>query len=286
MAESIGLPVYKKGKVRDVYDLGKELLLVASDRISCFDVVLPTLIPDKGRVLTQISLFWFSYLQDMVKNHFVSADLKDLPAEAARDSSYLDGRFMIVRKCEVFPFECVVRGYLEGSGYKDYKNTGSICGIRLPSGLRQADKLAEPIFTPATKADIGHDENIDFEYMKNKLGKDLSEKLRQLSLNLYQKAATYAAEKGIIIADTKFEFGRLGEDIILIDEVFTPDSSRFWPKDLYQAGQPQSSFDKQFVRDYLETCDWDKTYPAPELPAEIVEKTKQKYWQALNMLAG
>lgn len=279
------LNIYKKGKVRDVYDLGNKLLLIATDRISCFDVILPTPIPDKGKILTQISIFWFSFLEDIISNHLISADNKDLPESLSQDKEELTGRFMITEKCEVIPFECVVRGYLDGSGYKDYKNTGSICGIKLPQGLEQAAKLPEPIFTPATKVDLGHDQNVDFEYMEKEIGNRLAEKLKDISLQLYRKAADFANQRGIIIADTKFEFGKTQDNrIILIDEVFTPDSSRFWPKDQYQPGRSQVSFDKQFVRDYLESCNWDKTPPAPELPENIVEKTKDKYIQALEML--
>lgn len=279
------LKIFKKGKVRDVYDLDNKLLIVATDRISCFDVVIPTPIPTKGKILTQISLFWFAYLEDLVSNHLISADNKDLPQQIADQANELTGRFMITEKCEVFSFECVVRGYLAGSGYKDYKNTGSVCGIKLPEGLQESDKLPEPIFTPATKAEEGHDENVDFDYMKNSIGPNLADKLKDLSIKIYQKCADYAQKKGIIIADTKFEFGKTADNrIILIDEVLTPDSSRFWPKDQYQPGRTQVSFDKQFVRDYLETCNWDKTPPAPELPEDIVEKTKDKYNQALKML--
>lgn len=279
------LKIFKKGKVRDVYDLDNKLLIVATDRISCFDVVIPTPIPTKGKILTQISLFWFTYLEDLVSNHLISADNKDLPQQISDQANELTGRFMITEKCEVFPFECVVRGYLAGSGYKDYKNTGSVCGIKLPEGLQESDKLPEPIFTPATKAEEGHDENVDFDYMKNSIGPNLAEKLKDLSIKIYKKCADYAQKKGIIIADTKFEFGKTTDNrIILIDEVLTPDSSRFWPKDQYQPGRTQVSFDKQFVRDYLETCNWDKTPPAPELPEDIVEKTKDKYNQALKML--
>ncbi len=279
------LKLYKKGKVRDVYDLGANLLIVATDRISCFDVVVPTPIPDKGKILTQISLFWFSYLEDLISNHLISADTKDLPKEISNDAGRLTGRFMIAEKCEVFPFECVVRGYLAGSGYKDYKKTGSVCGIKLPGGLKQADRLPEPIFTPATKAESGHDQNVDFDYMQKKIGPNLAQKLKDISIQIYKKAEEFAEKKGIIIADTKFEFGRTNDNrIIIVDEVLTPDSSRFWPKSKYQPGGSQVSFDKQFVRDYLESCDWDKTPPAPELPEDIVNKTKDKYNQALGML--
>ncbi|MCF7895144.1 MAG: phosphoribosylaminoimidazolesuccinocarboxamide synthase [Candidatus Omnitrophica bacterium] len=281
------LKLFKKGKVRDVYDLGNKLLIIATDRISCFDVVLPTPIPGKGKILTQISLFWFSYLQDLVSNHLISADNKDLPQEISQDGKDLTGRFMITEKCEVFPFECVVRGYLAGSGFNDYQKTGSVCGIKLPEGLKQADKLPEPIFTPATKAETGHDQNVDFEYMKKEIGPNVAEQLKDISLKIYKKAAELAESRGIIIADTKFEFGKTSDNrIIVVDEVLTPDSSRFWPKSQYQSGRSQSSFDKQFVRDYLQNCQWDKTPPAPELPEEIVAKTKDKYNQAWEMLIG
>jgi phosphoribosylaminoimidazole-succinocarboxamide synthase len=286
-ADFNNLKLFKKGKVRDVYDLGNKLLIVATDRISCFDVVLPTPIPDKGKILTQISLFWFSYLEDLVSNHLISADSKDLPQEISPDYHDLAKRFMITEKCKVFPFECVVRGYLAGSGYKDYQKTGSVCGIKLPEGLKQADKLPEPIFTPATKAESGHDQNVDFEYMKKEIGRDVTEKLKNISIQLYKKATELAESKGIIIADTKFEFGKTHDNkIIIIDEALTPDSSRFWPRSEYRPGKSQSSFDKQFVRDYLEACDWDKTPPAPELPEDVIKKTRDKYNQALEMLTG
>ncbi len=280
------LKVFKKGKVRDVYDLGDKLLIIATDRISCFDVVIPTPIPDKGKILTKVSLFWFSFLKDIVPNHIISTDLDDLPQEVKDSKSLLDGRFMIAKKCEVIPFECVVRGYLSGSGWKEYKESKSVCGINLPDKLKESDKLAEPIFTPATKAEVGHDENISFDYMENEIGSELSRKVRDLSINIYSKAADYAAKKGVIIADTKFEFGLLNDKIILVDEVLTPDSSRFWPASDYEAGRPQASFDKQFVRDYLESTGWGKTPPAPELPAEVVAKTQEKYCQVLKMLTG
>lgn len=278
------LQLFKKGKVRDVYDLGDKLLMVATDRISCFDVILPTLIPDKGRILTKISLFWFSFLKDLVENHIISSAWKDLPSQLKTQKDYLQSRFMIVKKCKVIPFECVVRGYLAGSGWKEYKNTQSVCGIGLPSGLEEAQRLPEPIFTPATKAEIGHDENVDFGYLKNTLGSELADKIKELSLNIYAKASDFARKKGIIIADTKFEFGLLNDKLMLIDEVLTPDSSRFWPADSYQVGKSQISLDKQFVRDYLETLEWDKTPPAPELPLEVVEKTRKKYKQVYQQL--
>jgi len=280
------LKLFKKGKVRDVYDLGDKLLIVAADRISCFDVILPTPIPDKGKILTKISLFWFSFLKGLVENHLISSDVSDLPPQLQSVQDSLKDRFMIVKKCEVIPFECVVRGYLSGSGWKEYKKTQRICGIQLPVGLKESQKLPQPIFTPATKAESGHDENVSFDYMKDKVGGELAEKVKALSVGIYNKAADYAKNKGVIIADTKFEFGLWEGKIILVDEALTPDSSRFWPERSYEPGRPQVSFDKQFVRDYLETCDWDKTPPAPSLPSEIVDKTRQKYKQALYLLTG
>ena len=279
------LKLFKKGKVRDVYDLGEQLLMVATDRISCFDFILATPIPDKGKILTKVSLFWFSFLKDIVENHLISTSLEDLP-EAVGDKNKLKDRFMITKKCEVIPFECVVRGYLSGSGWKEYKSNQSVCGIKLPVGLEESSQLAEPIFTPATKAETGHDENVSFDYMKNSIGEDLANKIRDTSIDIYNKAASYAVSKGVIIADTKFEFGIYNDKLILIDEVLTPDSSRFWPKDDYEPGRPQASFDKQFVRDHLESSGWDKTPPAPTLPDEVVFKTQEKYKQVLKMLTG
>src|SRR3972149_6051798 len=275
------LPV-RRGKVRDIYDLGDRLLLVSTDRISAFDWVLPTGIPDKGRVLTQLSRFWFERLG--VPNHLISCDVgqSDLPRQIDREP--LVGRSMVVRKTEVVPIECVVRGYLSGSGWKEYRQSGSVCGVKLPAGLKESDKLSEPIFTPATKADEGHDINITFEEMCDRVGKDLSARLRAMSLDIYRRGAEYARERGIIIADTKFEFGQLKGELILIDEVLTPDSSRFWPSALYQPGQGQPSFDKQYVRDWLETTGWDKNSPPPALPAEIVAKTREKYIEAYHQL--
>ena len=280
------LKIFKKGKVRDVYDLDDKLLIIASDRISCFDVVIPTPIPDKGKILTKVSLFWFSFLKDVVPNHIISTDVNDLPSSIADSKDVLEGRFMIAKKCKVIPFECVVRGYLSGSGWKEYKNNRSVCGIRLPDNLKESDKLTEPIFTPATKAESGHDENISFDYMKEEIGQELADKVRDLSITIYNKAADYAAKKGVIIADTKFEFGLLDDKIILVDEVLTPDSSRFWPANDYEAGRPQASFDKQFVRDYLESTGWGKTPPAPDLPEAVVARTQEKYRQVLSMLTG
>jgi len=281
-----GLGLFKKGKVRDVYDLGDKLLMVATDRISCFDVVLPTPVPDKGKILTKISLFWFSFLKDLIDNHIVSGTIEDLPADVQVYGDVLRDRFMLVKKTQVIPFECVVRGYLSGSAWKEYKNSGAMAGIRLAPGLRESDKLNEPLFTPATKAESGHDENVDFSFMGDKVGKELAERIKKISLSLYSKASSFAEERGIIIADTKFEFGVRDGNLILIDEVLTPDSSRFWPKDDFSPGRTQASFDKQYVRDYLESLDWDKTYPGPELPDEVVNKTRQKYLKALGAITG
>ncbi len=278
--------LFRRGKVRDVYDLDDKLLVVSSDRISCFDVVLPTGIPRKGEILTQLSLFWFDLTRDMIPNHFISADVSDYPKELLKYRDVLQGRSMLVKKAKGIPVECIVRGYLSGSGWKEYKESRSICGIKLPEGLRESDKLPEPIFTPSTKEDAGHDINVSQEYIEKQLGKDITGKLSDISISIYNKASKYAESKGIIIADTKFEFGIYDNGVILIDEVLTPDSSRFWPKDQYKPGGSQPSFDKQFVRDYLETLDWNKTPPAPALPEEIVKKTQEKYLQALKMIAG
>ncbi len=273
----------RSGKVRDVYDLGNRLVIIATDRISAFDWVLPTAIPDKGRILTQISLFWFRFLG--VPNHLLSADLVDMPEPFRRDE--LRGRTMLVRKTEVVPFECVVRGYLVGSGWKDYRKTGQVCGIPLPSGMRESDQLGEPIFTPSTKAESGHDENVSFEVMAKAVGDFTANALRDQSIDVYRRASEYARSRGVIIADTKFEWGKLpGGEIILIDEVLTPDSSRFWPADQYQPGRSQPSYDKQFVRDWLESTTWDKNSPPPELPAEVVARTRAKYLEALEKLTG
>jgi phosphoribosylaminoimidazole-succinocarboxamide synthase len=276
----------KRGKVRDNYDLGKELLIVTSDRISAFDVVLPTLIPNKGMVLTGMSVFWFDLLKDVVKTHFITADVAKMPPMVRKHAAELEGRSMLVKKAKVFPVECIVRGYMAGSGWKEYRKSGTICGAKLPAGLKESDRLPEPIFTPSTKAESGHDENISFEKACDVIGKESATRLRDLTLAIYKKAAAHAESRGIIICDTKFEFGMLGNEIILVDEVLTPDSSRFWPKELYKPGQSQPSFDKQFVRDYLETLKWDKTPPAPELPADIVKKTSEKYLEALKRLTG
>jgi phosphoribosylaminoimidazole-succinocarboxamide synthase len=281
------LELFASGKVRDVYQLGADhLLFVATDRISAFDFVLATGIPNKGRVLTQISLFWFDFLKDVVPNHLVTADVSRFPAEVQKYSSQLRGRSMMVRRAEMFPVECVVRGYLSGSGWKEYKATGSVCGIKLPSGLRESEQLPEPIFTPATKATTGHDENISFEQMSKLVEPEDARQLRELSLAIYNKAANYARQKGIIIADTKFEFGRTAAGITLADEVLTPDSSRFWPADKYEPGMSQQSFDKQYVRDYLEEIHWNKQPPAPALPAEVARRTSEKYVESYRRLTG
>jgi phosphoribosylaminoimidazole-succinocarboxamide synthase len=277
---------FKKGKVRDIYDLADKLLIVCTDRISCFDVVLPTIIPRKGEVLTALSLFWFEFTRDIIPNHLITANVDDFPRELLKHRQTLAGRSMLVKKTKPIPVECVVRGYLSGSGWKEYKETQSICGIKLPGGLRESDKLPQAIFTPATKEDKGHDINVRQEHIEKEIGKEITAKLKNISLKLYRKASEYAKDKGIIIADTKFEFGVYNNEIILIDELLTPDSSRFWPKDKYAPGYAQPSFDKQFVRDYLESLNWDKTPPAPQLPQEIILKTTQKYLSALRMLTG
>ena len=278
------LPLARRGKVRDVYDLGDQLLFVATDRISAFDVVLSPGIPDKGKVLNQISVFWFRHFRD-VENHLLETDFDRFPDHVRRHEE-LRGRSVIVRKCRVVPIECVARGYLVGSGLKEYNATGAVCGIRLPPGLKTASKLPEPIFTPSTKEETGHDQNISFEQMAEIVGGDLASRLRDLTLSLYQQAADYAASRGIIIADTKFEFGLDGDRIVWIDEALTPDSSRFWPADQYAVGSNPPSFDKQFVRDWLESTGWDKNPPAPELPADVVEKTREKYIVAYEQLTG
>ena len=274
----------KRGKVRDMYDFGDRMLMVASDRISAFDWVLPSGIPDKGRVLTQLSRFWFEHLP--VRHHLLSQNLDDIPLPAGTERDSLTGRSMVVRKTEVVPIECVVRGYLSGSGWKEYRQSGSVCGIALPAGLRESDKLSEPIFTPATKAESGHDINISFDEMCRLIGEPTSRQLRDLSLNVYQLGSEIARSKGILIADTKFEFGWLNGELWLIDEVMTPDSSRFWPADQYSPGKGQPSFDKQFVRDWLETSGWDKNSPPPELPQEVIDRTRAKYIEAFERLTG
>lgn len=280
-----GLKLRGRGKVRDIYEVGDDrLLIVATDRLSAFDVVLPTPIPDKGRVLTQLSLFWFEKLADVVAHHVISAD--HFGGELAPYADLLEGRGMLVRRTEPVPIECVVRGYISGSGWKDYQKTGGICGIPLPKGLRESDRLPEAIFTPSTKATTGHDENISFEETVSRVGKKLAERLRETSLTLYRRAAEHAATHGIIIADTKFEFGLLGDELIWIDEALTPDSSRFWPSDEYEPGKTQPSFDKQYVRDYLERIGWNKQPPGPELPADVVAGTRNKYRESYERITG
>ena len=288
-----GLTPAARGKVRDIYDLGDKLLIIATDRLSAFDVILPTPIPDKGRVLTQLSLFWFDLLKDVIPNHVLSAT--DFPAAFNAFREELDGRSMVVRKTLPLPVECVVRGYISGSGWKDYKATGKICGIALPAGLRESDHLPEPIFTPATKAATGHDENISFDQAASMIGAELAECVRDISIEIYRRAAAHAEPRGVILADTKFEFGLLNatlgsanavNSLIWIDEALTPDSSRFWPAAQYRPGGPQPSFDKQFVRDYLERIRWPKTPPGPELPPDVVAATRAKYREAYRVLAG
>ncbi len=281
------LKLVKRGKVRDIYDLGESLLMVATDRISAFDVIMPNPIPEKGKILTQISLFWFDVMKPLVNNHVISSRVEEYPAVCQPYADSLHGRSMLVKKAEPFSIECVVRGYISGSGWKSYKESQRICGIQLPPDLKESDKLSEPIFTPSTKEEIGqHDINIDFDEAIERIGERHAEQLRDLSLLIYRKGIELADKKGIIIADTKFEFGVEGEEIILIDEVLTPDSSRFWPKESYNPGGAQLSFDKQYLRDYLLSLDWDKAPPAPELPDEVIHNTKQKYLDALNLLTG
>jgi phosphoribosylaminoimidazole-succinocarboxamide synthase len=281
------LELHASGKVRDVYNLDSErLLFVATDRISAFDYVLATGIPQKGRVLTQLSLFWFEFLKDIVPNHLLTADVDAYPAKVRQYSDQLRGRSMVVTRANMFPVECVVRGYISGSAWKEYKASGSVCGITLPKGLRESDQLPEPIFTPATKAETGHDENISFDEMTKIVGATAATELRDLTLRIYKKASQYARERGIIIADTKFEFGRTAHGTTLADEVLTPDSSRFWPADKFQPGRAQESYDKQYVRDYLEEIRWNKQPPAPALPPEVARRTSEKYIEAYRQLTG
>jgi phosphoribosylaminoimidazole-succinocarboxamide synthase len=281
------LDLYASGKVRDIYRIDNDhLLFIATDRISAFDYVLATGIPQKGRVLTQLSLFWFDFLKDIVPNHLATADVRQYPHELQKYTPQLRGRSMMVVRADMVTIECVVRGYLSGSGWKEYKANGEVCGIPLPKGLRESDKLPEPIFTPAIKASSGHDENISFDRMVELAGRELSEELRDLSIKIYQTAADYAETRGIIIADTKFEFGRTPRGLVLADEVLTPDSSRFWPKDKYKPGGAQESFDKQYVRDYLEAIKWNKQPPAPALPPEVAAQTSEKYIEAYTQLTG
>ena len=282
-----GLKLLKRGKVRDMYDLGEHLLMVATDRISAFDVVMDDPIPDKGIILTQISLFWFEMMTPVVANHVVTGNVEDYPAACRPYAAALKGRSLLVKKATPLPIECVARGYISGSGWSSYRQSGEICGIRLPAGLRESDRLPEPIFTPATKEDVGiHDINIDFNEAQKRIGRELAGRVRELTLTLYQKGAALAEAKGIIIADTKFEFGLVGKELILIDEMLTPDSSRFWPKASYTPGGPQQSYDKQYLRDYLVSTRWNKTPPPPPLPEEVVRNTRLKYLEALRLLSG
>ena len=281
------LQLHASGKVRDVYSVGnQQLLFVATDRISAFDYILATGIPHKGRVLSQISLFWFDYLADIVPNHLITADVDQYPAAVGKYAHHLRGRSMLVQRAEMFPVECVVRGYISGSAWKEYKATGKVSGIDLPAGLKESDAFPEPIFTPSTKATSGHDENISFDQMCETVGVETASHLRDLTLRVYKKAAAYALHRGIIIADTKFEFGRTAKGITLADEVLTPDSSRFWPADKYAPGRPQDSYDKQYVRDYLEQIHWNKQPPAPALPADVARRTSEKYLEAYFQLTG
>ncbi len=281
-----GLTLFKRGKVRDVYDLGETLLIVATDRISAFDFILPSLIPDKGKVLTQLSKFWFETTSLVCPNHMISANVDEFPPELVKHREDLDKRSMIVKKAKVVPIECVVRGYLAGSGWNEYRDTGKVCGIKLPSGLLESDRLKKAIFTPSTKAEVGHDENISFKKMQRIVGAELAAKIREVSIELYQKASLHAVSKGIIIADTKFEFGLIGDELILVDEIFTPDSSRFWPLAGYAPGKSQPSLDKQFVRDYLLKTNWDRKSTPPPLPPDIVEQTSRRYREIFSLLTG
>jgi len=280
------LPLFKKGKVRNVYEIDDKLLIIATDRISAFDFVLPSLIPDKGKILTQLSKFWFEFTSLVCPNHLLSADVSTFPSALAKYRDLLDKRTMLVKKTKVVPIECVVRGYLSGSAWKEYLAGGKVSGIKLPAKLRESAQLNEPVFTPSTKAETGHDENITFKEMQKAIGNALANKIRRASLELYQKASLHALSKGIIIADTKFEFGLEGDDLVLIDEIFTPDSSRFWPLATYEPGKGQPSLDKQFVRDYLESTSWDKKSDPPALPPAIIEKTSQKYLDIYKLLTG
>jgi phosphoribosylaminoimidazole-succinocarboxamide synthase len=281
-----GVERHGRGKVRDVYAVDGRLLIVATDRISAFDYILATGIPDKGRVLTQLSVFWFDFLKDLTPTHFLTANVDQYPAPLPQFRGQLEGRSMLVKRARMVEVECVARGYLAGSGWKEYRQSGTVCGIRLPAGLKESDKLPEPIFTPATKAQTGHDENVSFETVVNLAGSELAGKLRDLTLAIYRKAADYAAGRGVIIADTKFEFGFVDDELVLADEVLTPDSSRFWPSETYRAGGAQPSYDKQYVRDYLESIHWDKQPPAPGLPPEIADRTSEKYKEAFRVLTG
>ncbi len=280
------LPLVARGKVRDVYAVEDNLLFIATDRISAFDCILGSGIPQKGRVLTQMSLFWFDYLKDVVPNHLLTAEVQHYPAGLEQYRDLLGGRSMLVKRARMIEVECVARGYLAGSGWKEYRSSGTVCGIALPAGLRDGDRLPEPIFTPATKAQSGHDENVSFQHVSNAVGSDLAGRLRDLTLEIYRRAANYARDRGILLADTKFEFGFVGDTLVLADEVLTPDSSRWWPADTWSPGGAQPSYDKQFVRDYLETLAWNKQPPAPALPPDVVTKTSDKYREAYRQLTG
>jgi phosphoribosylaminoimidazole-succinocarboxamide synthase len=277
---------YARGKVRDVYAVDERLLIVATDRISAFDYILATGIPDKGKVLTQLSIFWFDFLREVTPTHFLTANVDEYPAVLRGQRAQLEGRSMLVKRARMVEIECVARGYLSGSGWKEYQQNQTVCGIPLPAGLRESDKLPEPIFTPSTKAQSGHDENVPFEHVVSQVGAGLAARLRDLTLEIYARASQYAAGRGVIIADTKFEFGFVGDELVLGDEVLTPDSSRFWPADTYRPGGPQQSYDKQYVRDYLESIHWNKQPPAPALPAEIAHATSEKYRQAYRVITG
>ena len=281
-----GVERYGRGKVRDVYSVDGGLVIIATDRISAFDYILPTGIPDKGKVLTQLSIFWFDFLRDLTPTHFLSAKVDEYPQPLPHFRDQLEGRSMLVKRAKMIEIECVARGYISGSGWKEYKQQGTVCGITLPTGLKESDKLPEPIFTPATKAQTGHDENVSFEHVVSLIGEELASRLRDLTLKIYARGAQYAETRGIIIADTKFEFGFVGDELVLGDEVLTPDSSRFWPAETYKPGGPQFSFDKQFVRDYLESIHWNKQPPAPPLPEDVAARTGEKYRQAYKVLTG
>jgi len=283
---NLPLKAFKKGKVRDVYDVNDKLLLIVTDRISAFDFVLHEPIPNKGICLTQISKFWFDFFKDTAQNHVISAEIEDFPEELQIYKKILNGRSMLVKKAKVFPVECIVRGYISGSAWKSYQKNGSVCGIKLPKGLKESDKFDEPLFTPSTKAESGHDINISLNEMKKLIGKEDAEKIKNLSLEIYNKGAEYAQEKGIIIADTKFEFGKIDDEIIIVDELLTPDSSRFWPADKYEPGRSQPSYDKQYVRDYLTSTGWDKNSNPPNLPDYVIEETKNKYQEAYERITG
>lgn len=283
---NLPLKAFKKGKVRDIYEADDKLLLIVTDRISAFDYVLHEPIPDKGICLTQISKFWFEHFKDKVKSHMITTDVTEHLEELKKYEDDLKGRSMLVKKAEVFPIECIVRGYISGSAWKSYQKDGTVCGIKLPSGMKESEKFDEPLFTPSTKAETGHDINISYDKMKELIGKKDAEKLKELSLELYNKGAEYARKKGIIIADTKFEFGKIDDEIIVVDEVLTPDSSRFWPEDEYEPGKKQPSFDKQYVRDYLSTTDWDKNSSPPHLPDKVIDGTKSRYIESYEKLTG